>query len=114
MNLRERFCNNKRFLNRRVVRYLLTICVVLLSLNTLLNALHFISISDRRDLRRQAELSRKMLDARARIQITLINTGLRRDAFTKSEKQKIGELWSSAEYDLVQPNPFTEDKPNVE
>jgi hypothetical protein len=51
-------------------------------------------------------MTRRMLNARARIQITLIESGERRGVFTLEERQKIGELWEDAEYGLVKENPF--------
>lgn len=54
----------------------------------------------------RAYYNRQMLNARGEIQIMLIKTGLRRDAFTEEEKQFISDRWEAAEYDFVTPNPF--------
>jgi hypothetical protein len=64
------------------------------------------SIFDRREMKKTAEMSRQMLDARARIQITLINTGNRRGAFTEDEIKILSENWDKAEYSLITPDPF--------
>lgn len=77
--------------------------IVNLSLNLYL---HSVSKADRKAIRTEQQMSRKMLDARAKIQITLINTGKRRNAFTEDEMKILKENWSEAEYSLVESNPF--------
>lgn len=45
-------------------------------------------------------MTRTMLDARATIQITLINAASEGRALTASEKTQIDRLWIAAEYDI--------------
>jgi hypothetical protein len=59
------------------------------------------SIFDRREMKKTAELSRQMLDARARIQIILIEKNW--DKLTHEEKRFIEENKKAAEYDMAIP-----------
>jgi hypothetical protein len=59
------------------------------------------SIFDRREMKKTAELSRQMLDARARIQIILIEKNW--DKLTHEEKRFIESNMKAAEYDLAKP-----------
>ncbi len=58
----------------------------------------------------QAELTeakrqnRVMLDARANIQTTIVETGCRREIFTRHEIDLISLNWKEAEYDVIKPN----------
>jgi hypothetical protein len=103
-------CTNQRTLHRRFLRHIGILITLLLILS---NVFHYLSARDRvrlhdeyEQMRRQAELNRKMLDARARIQTTLIKTGLRRGAFTAEEIQILNENWERAEYSEIEKNPF--------
>jgi hypothetical protein len=59
------------------------------------------SIFDRREMKRTAELSRQMLDVRARMQMILIEKNW--DKLTPEERRFIEENIKAAEYDLAPP-----------
>ena len=55
---------------------------------------------------RERQENRKMLDARARIQITILQAAERRKALTPEQILLVNEYWGAAEYDYVQETPF--------
>jgi hypothetical protein len=59
------------------------------------------SIFDRREMKKTAELSRQMLDVRARMQIIVIERNW--DRFTPEERRFIEQNWTAAEYDQALP-----------
>lgn len=59
------------------------------------------SLYDRRMIRRDFQLNRQMLDARARIQIIVIERNW--EKFSEEEKRFIRENWNAAEYDTALP-----------
>ncbi len=111
--------HRRKCAGRRVLFYkwgLVSICI-LAFLVAVQVGLSLVSIFDRRDLheaeriiREQSIHSRKMLDARAKIHIIISKSGLRREDFSGEEKQIISDLWDEAEFNLVEPNPFKEQK----
>ncbi len=62
---------------------------------------HWVSLVDRANLRTNEESTRKMLDARAHIQATLIRPRLERRDITEAERQLVIDNWDAAEYPLA-------------
>ena len=96
--IRNYFCTNQRKLHRRFVRY---IAVAIFGLSMLTNVFHYLSWNDRREMKQKAELSRQMLDARARIQIITIRASW--NNFTEAERKFIQDNYDIAEYDSAAP-----------
>lgn len=96
ITLRDKICGNKRWLHRRIFRYLLisAVCLLLLS-----NVMHVFTWFDRRQIKHDFLLQRQMLDSRAKIQMTLYGAGKRRGVFTPEETAIVESNWGQAEYD---------------
>lgn len=57
---------------------------------------------ERRDMHNEARMTRVMLNARAIIQMTLVQAQSEGRPLTTAEKEKIDRLWIAAEYDIEQ------------
>lgn len=75
----------------------------LIGLLLLSNYVHVNSWYERTKLREEAEMSRRMLNARAIIQVTLAKAAKDDRRLTAEEQQRIRDLWAEAQYDRVMP-----------
>ena len=84
------------FLEYKWVRVMLLVVIALLLVS---NVFHLLSYLDRRRMRDEFLMQRRMLNARAVIQTTLINAAMRKGEFTDDEKLLVLGLYEQAEYD---------------
>jgi hypothetical protein len=89
-----------------IERHKIAVILAMMFMQFVSLALDTHSLFDRAAIKRNAQMNQKMLDARARIQITLIETGKRRGSFTEDEMKTLKDNWTAAEYEAVKENPF--------
>lgn len=63
-------------------------------------AFGYLNWQERAEMRREQNMTRTMLNARAQIQITLFEAAKRGGQLTPAEVQTIDRLWIPAEYDI--------------
>ena len=62
----------------------------------------YLNYRERTEMRREANMTREMLNARARIQIRLVAALSEGRPLTKAEITEINRLWQAAEYQFVE------------
>ncbi|MGI8542465.1 MAG: hypothetical protein ACR2MD_03200 [Aridibacter sp.] len=78
---------------------------IYIGLITILIVATISSIVSSRMIRNDVDMTRQMLDARARIQIIHFTALSEGRTLTEQEKQKVRRLWHQAEYSKVQVKP---------
>jgi hypothetical protein len=84
--------------SRRERRWVIIMFLAVMALDTFF---HWNSHNDRTRLEQEQVMTRRMLDARAEIQVIIINVLIRGGALTQAEQARINELWNQAEYERV-------------
>lgn len=78
---------------------------IYIALITILIATTIVNVVDRRIIHNEAELSKRMIDARSRVQIIHFTALSEGRSLTDKEKETIIRIWREADFDNVAPPP---------